>query len=223
MSAIPNLRIQNIDQLLTTLGGVHPRRVLMEPPPGKATVADVVRLRDEDRRLFELVDRTLVEKEMGFAESFIGVEISYYLRMYLAKNPIGELVGADGMMRIFRDLVRLPDVAFISHGRLPDGKIPDEQVPELVPDLAVEILSPGNTKAEMTRKLAEYFTAGVRLVWFVDRSDRTVVVYTAPEASRTLTVKDSLGGGDVLPGFRLSLAKLFERVPKPKAKPKKKK
>jgi Uma2 family endonuclease len=212
-----------IDQLLSALGDIHPSRVRLDPLPGRATVADVVRLNDRYGRLFELVDGTLVEKVMGAPESHVALELAYQLRRFLETHPIGELLGADGMMQIFPNFVRMPDVAFISRDRLPDGKAPTEQVPEIVPDLAVEVLSPGNTRGEMQRKLKEYFLAGVQLVWFVNRIDRTVTVYTARDTSETLRERDTLDGGDVLPGFRLPLVKLFERVPRGPAKKGKKK
>jgi Uma2 family endonuclease len=75
----------------------------------------------------------------------------------------------------------------------------------------------------MQRKLKEYFLAGVRVVWFVNRNDRTVTVYTAPDISRTHGERDTLDGGDVLPGFRLPLATLFAKVPQEPAKKKRKK
>jgi len=206
------------DQLLANLGDIDPRRVRLNPPPGRAKVMDVVRLHDRYGRLYELVDGTLVEKVMDFPESNLALELAYYLRHFLASHPVGELVGADGMMQIFPKFVRIPDVAFISHQRLPGGKPPTDQVPLVVPDLAVEVISPANTKREMERKLNEYFRAGVRVVWFVYRSERTVWVYTSPDAVVTLGESETLDGGDVLPGFRLSLAKLFERVPREPAK-----
>ena len=72
------------------------------------------------------------------------------------------------MVWLFRGLVRIPDVAFTSWERLPGRRVPPEPIPELAPDLAVEVLSQSNTEAEMTRKRGEYFAAGVRLVWLVD-------------------------------------------------------
>lgn len=203
-----------IDELLAALGGIDPRRVRLNPPPGRATVADVVRLHDRHGRLFELVDGTLVEKVMGFPESNLALELGYYLRAYLAEHDIGRLVGADGMIQIFPNFVRMPDVAFISRDRLPGGRTPTEQMPQVVPDLAVEVLSPGNTRGEMQRKLKEYFLAGVRVVWFVHLPERAVTVYTAPDRSVRIEEKDTLDGGDVLPGFTLPLTKLFERIPR---------
>jgi len=73
----------------------------------------------------------------------------------------------------------------------------------------VEILSPSNTRKEMARKLGEYFEAGVLLVWVIDPAKRTAEAYTNPDAK---TAVDVLDGGDVLPGFRLPLAKLFEKL-----------
>ena len=78
-----------------------------------------------------------------------------------------------------------------------------------MPDLVVEILSKGNTPKEMKRKLGEYFKAGVRLVWYVDPSKRTVTVYTAVDRSTVLHEDDTLDGGDVLPGFSLSIRDWF--------------
>jgi Uma2 family endonuclease len=117
------------------------------------------------------------------------------------------------MMRLLGQFVRMPDVSFVSWSRLPGGKIPREPIPDLVPDLAVEVLSEGNTPEEMERKLKEYFLAGVRLVWFVDPERRAVEEFTAPDESRVLSEKDFLVGGDVLPGFLFAVRELFGRVP----------
>src|SRR5205823_3751976 len=92
-------------------------------------------------------------------------------------------------------------------------------VASLVPDLACEVLSKGNTPREMERKLKEYFLAGVRLVWFVDPRARTVRTFTAPDASTTLTEADVLSGGDVLPGLSLPVKTIFENLgPEPEQK-----
>ena len=71
------------------------------------------------------------------------------------------------MLKLDIDLVRIPDVSFVSWDRVPGRKFPSEPVPPLVPDLAVEVISPSNTPKEMDEKLQEYFEKGVRLVWFV--------------------------------------------------------
>ena len=87
-------------------------------------------------------------------------------------------------------------------------------IPDLYPDLAVEVLSESNTPEEMERKLREYFLAGVRLVWMIDPRKRAAEIYTTPDApSGTLDESQALDGGKVLPGFTLPLAELFARLP----------
>jgi Uma2 family endonuclease len=77
------------------------------------------------------------------------------------------------------------------------------------PDLAVEVLSEGNTPAEMNRKLGEYFAGGVRLVWLIDPDTQTALAYTSPDKSNFIGADGALDGGDVLPGFGLPLRDLF--------------
>jgi len=225
-----HLRFDNIQDLLDSLGGIPASRVLFDPPPGTATVKDVIRYVDgDDRRLVELVNGTLVEKEMGIREAFLGGDLIHFLKEFNAENGDRAMIlPADGTLQIMPKLVRLPDVSVTLWDKLPDRKLPKAAVPLLVPDIAVEVISKGNTKAEMTRKIGEYFTAGVRLVWLVFPKARTVRVYTSAKDSELLVEADTLTGGDVLPGFELPLAKLFEKLPvEPKkaktAKPKKKK
>jgi Uma2 family endonuclease len=82
----------------------------------------------------------------------------------------------------------------------------------LAPDLAVEVLSAGNTPGEMARKRQEYFAAGVRLVWLVDPEARPVEVFTAPEQPTILHEEHTLEGGAVLPGLALPLRELFAEL-----------
>ncbi len=84
-----------------------------------------------------------------------------------------------------------------------------QPLPDLVPDLAVEVLSEGNTRREMEQKLREYVTAGVRLVWYVDPGRQEVHVYTAPKQHEVLAAGHTLHGGEVLPGFTLPVRQLF--------------
>jgi Uma2 family endonuclease len=200
---------QTLAELLEQLGDIPAERVRSRPYPGTATERDVIQLHDRENRLFELVDGTLVEKVMGFDESIFAVHLAGSLFNYLQTHDLGQLVGADGMMRLFPGLVRIPDTAFISWARCPKGKRRRGEIPTVVPDLVVEVLSKKNTPKEMERKLDEYFRAGVRLVWYVDPKKRTVRVYTARERSILLREDQTLDGGDVLPGFALSIRDWF--------------
>ena len=93
----------------------------------------------------------------------------------------------------------------------PRGKRRGE-IPTVAPDLVVEVLSKKNTPKEMERKLDEYFRAGVRLVWYVDPSNRTVRVFEAVDKVKTLREGQDLTGGSILPGFVLSLKELFSKL-----------
>ena len=105
----------------------------------------------------------------------------------------------------------MPDVAVILRSRLPNGKLPKKQICPVPPDLAVEILSPGNTRKEIKRKLREYFDSGVRLAWVVDPRKRMVRVHTSPTTFTELTEDDTLNGDDVLPGFTVSIREWFAK------------
>jgi Uma2 family endonuclease len=208
--AAPKTPARTFADLLRNLGDVPPDRILLSPAPGTATEADLLRVVDGvDGQLCELVDGTLVEKGMGVRESLLAFALGGFLRDFVRPRNLGFLTGPDGTLRLWEGLVRLPDVAFISWDRIPGRRVPDEPIPDLAPDLAVEILSVSNTRAEMERKRGEYFRAGVPLVWEIEPRARTVTVYTALDKSTVLSANDVLDGGSVLPGFSLPLANLF--------------
>src|SRR5262249_17477079 len=154
-------------------------------------------------RLCELVDGVLVEKAMGAKESVLAIELIAYIKYYLRERDLGVVIGADGFLRLVTGLVRAPDVSFVSWGRLPRGEFPDDPIPSLIPDLAVEVVSQSNTKKEIARKLREYFETGVRLAWVVRPKESEVDVYTSLTKVRVLSVGDTLTGGKILPGFKL--------------------
>jgi Uma2 family endonuclease len=182
--------------------------------PGKATERDAVEIHNRTKRLYELVDGVLVEKVMGYSESHVACEMIKLLGIFLDQHDLGILAGEAGAVRLMQGLVRIPDVSFVRWEQLPRREVPTDPIPGLVPDLAVEVLSEGNTAGEMRRKLKDYFLAGVRLVWFVDPAARTVQVYTAPDKSIVLTEDQTLDGGDVLPGLALPLRQVFARLPR---------
>jgi Uma2 family endonuclease len=198
--------------MLEELGNVPPNRILLMRHPGTATEQDVLDAERQIGRPPELIDGVLVEKTVGFAESALTMALGNYLRDFARPNKLGIVTGEAGTLRILPGQVRIPDVCFISRDRFPGGKIPDVPIPRLVPDLAVEILSEGNTPGEMQRKLRDYFAAGVRLVWYIDLRSRLAWAYTAIDKGQSLTEADVLDGGEVLPGFLLPLSKLFAEL-----------
>lgn len=194
------------------LGGIPPERIRMFPSPGAATEEDVLEAERQTGRPCELIDGALVEKTMGYKESLIAAEIVFLLKLFLRKCDLGVVLGADGTLKILPRQVRVPDVCFIAWERFANRQFPAEPIPSLVPDLAVEVLSEGNTDAEMQRKLRDYFAAGVRLVWYIDPRARSARSYTAENRFVEVDESGSLSGGDVLPGFELSLAELFAKA-----------
>ena len=156
--------IHTLADLLAHLGDIDPARVRFLPLPGMATEQDVLDIQAREGRLYELVEHVLVEKAMGFRESYLALALSTALRLFIRPRNLGLVTGEAGLMRLAPGLVRIPDVAFISWERLPGQRVPTEPIPNLAPDLAVEVLSESNTEGEMARKRHEYFDAGVRLV-----------------------------------------------------------
>jgi Uma2 family endonuclease len=195
--------------VLQRLGGISPRRIRFRPAPGTATEEDVIKIRDRERRLFELVDGVLVEKVIGYWESVLAVELGRLLGNFIRRRKMGTLAGEAGMLRLSPGLVRIPDLSFISRARLAHHRRARAPILPLAPDLAIEVLSERNTPKEIALKVSEYFASGCRLVWLVDPRTRTVAVYTSLAKSVVLTEKQTLTGGDVLLGFRLPLRKLF--------------
>ncbi len=195
--------------MLQRFGPLPVSRLRYDPPPGTATEEGVIALERQDNRLFELVDGVLLEKTRGFYESFLAMRLVQLLLNFVSQKALGIVTGPDGIVRLAPGLVRIPDVSFVSWDRLPGRRVPRQPIPTLAPDLAVEVLSEGNTSREMAHKLHDYFTAGVRLVWYVDPALQEVQVYTSPEQRTVLTPADTLQGGEVFPGFRLPVEQIF--------------
>jgi|SRR5579871_960393 len=213
-----------VADLLERLGGIPAERVQLDPIPGTAKEKDVLAIERREGKLCELVDGVLVEKAMGMEESLLASWIIYLLYRFLSQQDLGNVAGADGTLRLMPGLIRIPDVSYISWDHFPNRQLPSEPIPDLYPDLAIEVLSPSNTEREMERKIRDYFLSGTRLVWLIDPRKRRVRVHTAPDECHLLTENLSLDGGEVLPGLQLSLRELFERTPRistRKKKPKK--
>ncbi|HEV7221870.1 MAG TPA: Uma2 family endonuclease [Pirellulales bacterium] len=204
----PPIKFTLVD-LSQRFGAMPAWRIRTIPAPGAATEEDVIAIEARENRLCELVDGVLVEKTVGYWESYLACELVRELGNFVKPRNLGIVTGEGGMMRLFPGMVRIPDAAFARREKFPDRRVPREPIPSLVPDLAVEVLSESNTVEEMSRKLADYFDAGVRLVWYVDPRERIVRVFTAPEAFELLRGEDVLTGGEILPGFALSLRDLF--------------
>ncbi len=168
----------------------------------------------ENRRL-ELIDGEIISMSPSSAKpSIIGLEVGSFIRQYVREHDLGFVSGADGAYELSPGNTLAPDVGFVSKARL--SKMPERFFP-LAPDLAVEVVSPTDSIKKTLRKAAKYLAAGTKLIWVFYPEDRTVdVCRPAPEGSQSgmlmteLTIDDTLDGGDVLPGFRLSIRDVFK-------------
>jgi len=211
MNATFDPPVITIAQLLQRLGDIPADRVRFTPTPGTATIDDLLK---SENKLCELVEGTLVEKAMGWREAYLARALGDFIGPFIRAGNFGLSTGADGQWELMSGLVRLPDFAFAAWNRFPNGELPgeDDPIPNIVPDLAVEVLSRNNTRREMARKREEYFQAGVRLVWEIDPRARTVRAYSALDQFADLTAADTISGDPVLPGFTLPLAQLFAEL-----------
>src|SRR5205807_600560 len=107
--------------------------------------------------------------------------------------------------------VRLPDISFVRYDSLPDEVMPEGAIPAIAPDLAIEVISKSNTAREITIKIGEYFSAGARAVWVLYPKTRTMKIYSSPADAQEYDETGFVDGGEVLPGFQLSMSDLFER------------
>jgi Uma2 family endonuclease len=125
-------------------------------------------------------------------------------------NELGRVFGAETGFRIARDpdTVRAPDLAFVSHSRLPAGRSPDGYL-DLAPDLVVEIVSPSDRAQDVQEKMQDWMQAGSRLGWLFYPARQPVAVYRSATEVHLLGPDDELDGGDVLPGFRCPVRDFF--------------
>ena len=184
---------------------------------GPTVAADPVELVVPDDGLFEVVDGKLVEKIVGAQQTEIASIIDQIMGPFVRTHRLGRVI-AEMVYRIdlARNLQRRPDVSFVSDARWPfRRRVPDVPVWDMVPDLAIEVVSPTNSADQVQDKRLEYFHAEVSQVWVIYPKQREVYIYTAPTQVRILTADQELDGGDLLPGFRLPLASLFDDEPEP--------
>jgi Uma2 family endonuclease len=178
-------------------------------PQGTTSVEDIER--------YEVIDGIRVEREpMGAFETVLASWLCYLLNGFAAGRKLGLAVNEVlFVLNASRNLKRRPDVAFVSYTRWPASIVAREPAWNVVPDLAVEIVSPTNLAEEIDSKVTDYFQSGVRLVWVFYPDAGRVYVYQSPTQVSILERPDALDGGEVLPGFRLPIGQLYEAVTKP--------
>lgn len=150
----------------------------------------------------------------------VGANAGYWIMDHVRRHPTGRVYTAETGFILFRnpDTVRAPDAAFLRFPRA-DHPLDQPGFIEGPPDLAVEVVSPGDTAHEVAATVDDYLTAGTPLVWVVRPSERTVTVHrravgadgaAGAAETRVLGEGDVLDGGDVLPGFAVAVGRLFD-------------
>jgi Uma2 family endonuclease len=139
--------------------------------------------------------------------SWIAAVLSSRMTAFVIDQRLGGVFVNDPGFRLAPDTLRGPDVAFISAARLPARL--EAEFAEFAPDLAVEVVSPGDTAFEVEDKVRTYFDAGVRMVWIVYPNRKTVHAFRKGDQACVYTSGSALDGEDVLPGFKFPLAELF--------------
>jgi Uma2 family endonuclease len=184
----------------------RPMATILKPEPERATPRG-------DEPLYEVVNGERVEMPpMGAFPGEIASILSQILGPYATQHGLGKVV-AEVLFLIDAKTgqQRRPDVAFISKARWPvRRKAPQSAAWDVVPDLAIEVVSPSDRAQDQMDKIHEFFQAGVQRVWVVYPVHWLVHIYESLNQIRVLTLSDVLDGGPLLPGFQLPLATLFE-------------
>jgi Uma2 family endonuclease len=165
-----------------------------------------------DDVLYEVVGGQIEEKIAGARQIRVIGILDQLLGAFAMTHRLGR-VSPEMLYRIdqVEDLQRRPDVSLVSQARWPLNRpVPDVGAWDLVPDLAIEVISPSNTAREVQRKIHEYFKVGVTRVWVVYPDEREVYVFSSTKQISVHQLGDDLDGGDLLPGFRVPVATLFE-------------
>ena len=181
------------------------------PPAHLITAAELLAMPRQDGRRYELIRGVLVAKmPTGDAHALVVAIITTVLSMFVGPRGYGAVrAGEPGYTLEVGppDTVMAPDVAWIAPGRIPPAGAAG--FPQLAPDLAVEVKSPGDTTAALARKARQWLHYGARQVWAVDPERLTLTQYTPGAPPITLGEWDTLDGGELLPGFSTPVWRLF--------------
>lgn len=174
------------------------------------TAEELLRMPDDGKRR-ELVRGELREMTpAGSEHGYIALKIGRLLGNYVEDNELGRTYAAETGFKIASDpdTVRAPDAAFVSRERLEKVGSVEGFWPG-TPDLAVEVVSPGETHAEVVEKALAWLDAGCRMVLVVEPERKVVTIYRSREDIRVLTGDEVVDGADVVPGWRLPVAEIF--------------
>ena len=167
----------------------------------------------DDGCVHEIVSGELVmSPKNNFQHEYICERLNFALESFNRIHRLGAVFGSTIGFWMQNRNCRAPDVSFVRKERLVRlGLRPDTKTffPG-APDLAVEVLSPGNSRAEMEGKLSDYFSSGAQTVWLFDPDEESVEIWHSRTDRRTIESRGIIEGEPVLPGFRLPVSDLFK-------------
>ena len=169
-------------------------------------------LRMPDSSTKELVDGQIVEKQVSIESSKIELLIAARFQTFLFTHPVAEVYPASLGYQCFEDnptKIRKPDVTVVLLDRLKNLADPNSGFMPIVPDLAVEVISPNDTVYEVDAKVREYLDAGFPLVWVADPEMQTIMAYSPGGRPTIHTAADEITAQAALPGFRCKVADFF--------------
>jgi len=186
----------------------EPTYVPRMSPPALLTADELQHVYVPDKRV-ELVRGLLVVRELpGMRHARVAMDLALALGAHVRAAALGRVYAEAGFKLASNpDTVRGPDIAFISRGRIPDPE--PTGFAGFAPDLVVEVISPGDRPGEVLAKVADWLSAGTRLVWVLDPARRVARVYRDDGTEQILTADESLDGGEVVPGFSFPLNEIF--------------
>lgn len=182
------------------------------PPPTPLMTAEEFLRRHGDERGVELVRGVVRRKAMpGARHGEVCHRIGGEFFVYLKAHPLGHVFTHDTFVRTEQSPVsfRGPDIQFIRYERTPKGTVP-VGVPDVPPDLVIEVRSPSDTWKSMTRKALEYLDAEVKVVILIDPDDRTATTFRTDAKPQSIGADGTLTVPDLLPGFAVPMNTLFE-------------
>jgi Uma2 family endonuclease len=194
----------------TSIQSERMKEVTMSTTTTLTTAGELFMMPDDGFR-YELVKGEVRRMPpAGSEHGAVAVNIAVVIAQFVKPHDLGVVFGAETGFKIASepDTVRAPDLAFVRRERIPAGGIPRGFWPG-APDLAVEVVSPGDTYTEVEEKVNDWLNAGTRMVLVLNPRTRTIAVYTSHTAVERLTESDTLDGGEVLPGFACQVAELF--------------
>ena len=160
---------------------------------------------------YELVKGELFEMPpAGGTHGSVAMRIGALLSVHARANQLGEVFAAETgyILRRDPDTVWATDASFIAKDRLPPGELPPGYF-DIMPDLAVEVLSPNDRPGEVQDKVDDWLRAGVRLVWVINPATRSAMVHQPLSDPQEVAEGGSLDGADVIPGFTCQIRELF--------------